>query len=194
VSIVKAPASPVYSNVSYKFEGDSSDANELFGLPCSSLQWSTSPVTAPQPPAGCGTVVKFPAAGTYQVRLNASDAFGLPAPTAIRTVTVQDKPKNTPPSVAVIQPDDGTVLDPGTTYTLKALGSDVDNDPITYKWTLTDGATTKVIGTAAAIAWRPANDVPFSCGGRTVTLTVTATDNDGSQSDSITDRIGWGPC
>jgi PKD repeat protein len=194
VSIVKAPANPVYSNVSYKFQGNSSDANEFLGLPCASLQWSTSPVTAPQPPAGCGTVVKFPAAGTYQVRLNAKDAYGLAAPTAIKTVTVKDKPVNSPPSVAVIQPDDGYGLDPGTTYTLKALGSDVDNDPITYTWKLKDGTKTKVLGNGAQIAWKPANDVPSNCGGRDVTLTVTATDNDGSVSDSIVNRIGWGPC
>ena len=194
VSIVKAPSNPLYSNVSYKFQGNSNDANQFLGLPCSSLHWSTSPVTAPQPAAGCETVVKFPSAGVYQVRLDATDAFNLAAPTAIRTFTVKDKPKNTPPSVAVVQPDDGSVLDPGTTYTLKALGSDVDNDPITYTWTLTDGTTAKVLGNAATISWTPANDVPFNCGGRIVTLTVIASDTNGSQSDSIADRVNWGPC
>jgi hypothetical protein len=37
------------------------------------------------------------------------------------------------------------------------------------------------------------NDVPFNCGGRGVSITVTASDNDGSASERIAGHVGWGP-
>lgn len=199
VSIVKPAPNVLYSNVSYKFQGHAQDANQpLSGVPCASLHWSTTPFTQWQPNPGCGTVTKFPAAGIYQVRLNTTDPYGAAAPTAVKTITVKNKPKNSRPSVTIVQPEDDTVLQPGATHTLKALGSDVDNDPITYTWWIKYGTSTtvtsKVIGHAAQISWKPMNDVPFNCGGRSVTITVTASDNDGSASDWIAGRVAWGPC
>jgi hypothetical protein len=195
VSIRKPAANVLYRNVAYKFQGDSHDANEPFGLPCSSLVWSTTPFTQWQPPMGCSAMTKFPNAGIYKVRLNANDAYGLPAPPAIKTITVKDKPKQSAPSVTLVQPDDDAALNPGTKYTLNAIGSDVDNDPIAYTWTITYGSTTKVIGNGAQFSWRPADDISFTCGGRSVTLTVTASDNDGvGDPDSVSTHILWGPC
>ncbi len=81
------------------------------------------------------------------------------------------------------------------TITLKGTANDPDNSrSLTYEWKLKDGATWTTLGAGTMLDaqtiskfWKPANNVPFDCGGRTVRLYLYATDLDGQTGSAYVD-------
>jgi hypothetical protein len=178
----------VYSGSPYVFEGDSWDANEPFQkLSCNSLKWTSSNPADPFPVWGCTPTVTFSTNGARTITLKGTDSDGS-FDTDSKTITVAAPPVNGPPTVTILYPaGNNTMFDANTWIQLKGTANDPDNEnPLTYTWKLKDGNVWTTLGTGTMSDetqitkwWKPANNVPFSCGGRTVRVYLTVTDPDG---------------
>lgn len=88
-------------------------------------------------------------------------------------------PPNHPPTVTVSANPTQIFAGSNDSITLTAQGSDPDNDPLTYKWTVTGGA---IEGDGANVRWN-SNGVKEG----TYTATVTADDGRGGTANASTD-------
>src|SRR5262249_9375483 len=194
VKIIKpTPAQTLYKGFPYMLQGDSFDPNELGqSLPCNSLKWSSTLVGAQFGVvlgSGCALPVTFSSVGSYSIGLTGVDSSGAMGFANV-LVNVVNAPANSPPVVTILNPADGAYLDPYAFVTLKATAVDPDNkNPVSYKWALQNGAVQTTLGMGnvnnspqpqvISLPWKPATNVPFSCGGGTVRLYLYATDVDG---------------
>jgi hypothetical protein len=91
-------------------------------------------------------------------------------------------PVNHPPTVSCSADKNMVYFDSGDTVTVTCVGSDPDNDPLTWTWTSTGG---KVDGTGPQVRW-------LSAGTPLGSYTITATADDGrggSASSSVAVRV-----
>jgi C1A family cysteine protease len=185
-----------YKGVPFVFQGKGTDNNEVVDLPCSSLSWKSSNASDAIPATGCSITPTFNTTGIRTITLKVTDAKGATA-SATRTVNVQNPPLNQPPQVTILFPATNDMfLDAYTTVQLKASAVDPDGLPgMTYKWTIqAPGVPVKQIGTTLNLNWKPSNDVPFNCGGTSATLKFSATDANGTTTQTRTVYIYYPPC
>jgi hypothetical protein len=197
-----------FKGFTYIFQGTSYDPNEVFfTLPCTSLSWFSS---EPQdnssgtfPKTGCAPQVTFESNGIRMITLYGTDSQGQPG-YRTRKVWVKDAPVNSPPVVTILRPQPGEYLDPNENVFLRGKAKDPDNkNPLSHQWTVSWlGSETKVLGEGSsqsgdgfAKVWRPADTVPFHCGGVQATMTLHVTDPDGQEGlKDINVVIGYPPC
>jgi PKD repeat protein len=112
----------------------------------------------------------FPIAGTYTVRLTATDSRGLsdPAPPT-RTITVQPTATNRPPSGTITAPVGNVTIAAGQSVSFAGTASDPDGDMVTVLWVFGDGSTSTLLAPGAHT---------FATAG-TYTVRLTATDSRG---------------
>jgi serine protease len=190
------PGATLYRNQPYVLEGSATDPNVFGAVPCSALKWTTrldGQAAAKPLGDGCTPQATFTTNGLHHIILTATDPYGS-TESIDRTITVADPPLHQPPLVTILSPGNGDGLDPATPVTLNAAANDPDGGAVTGTWTVKNGATTKVIGSGLQRSWKPQDDVPFHCGGTTVTLTFTATDSDGSTSASVDVHVDYPAC
>jgi hypothetical protein len=204
VSILAPPTGQtLYVGFDNLFQGTSFDPNEpFFTMPCSALTWSSNKLGDPFPVTGCTPQAVFPNVGPRTITLSGTDSFNLTASAAV-DVNVTDVPPNAAPIVTILNPHNGDLLPASTLVTLLGQAQDPANQsPLTFQWLVIDGATTTILATGAVASggqpsfqWTPSDNVPFSCGGRHVTLRLTAT-NPGNQTGvaEIDVKIGYSPC
>ena len=194
----------IYRNFPTVFVGQASDPNELLGLSCSGLAWSSANLADPVAPSkGCTAVVKFPTTGGRMIKLQASDPQQQKG-YAYFWANVVDPPAHAPPLVAILTPTVGTYLPGGAVADLLGAIKDPDNTgPITYKWTVNAGFGEVLIGSISTTAnpnltvgvpWIPSANVNSVCGGTSVTLRLYATDPDGATVKSVVVFIDFPPC
>lgn len=185
----------LYAGSPYVFQGDSWDPNEPFQkLPCGSMKWTSSNAGDPFPKWGCAPQVTFSTTGWRTITLKGTDSNGA-YDTASVQINVANPPVNGPPVVTILNPLNNNAFDADEWVTLKGTANDPDNEnPLTYVWKLKDGSTwtTLFTGTmndqATVIkSWKPQNNVPFNCGGRTVRLYLYVTDPDGQTGSDYVD-------
>jgi hypothetical protein len=204
VSIVKpTQGQTLYANSPFIFEGDSWDANEqFFKLPCGSLKWTSSNPGDPFPKFGCTPAVTFSTTGSRTITLTGTDSDGL-SDTATVTINVANAQTGGPPVVTILYPHNNYFLDPYTFVSLQGTANDPDNEnPLTYVWKLKDGSTWTTLFTGAmndqstiTKLWKPAENLYFNCGGRTVRLYLYVTDPDGKTGSAYVDvYIGFPVC
>jgi hypothetical protein len=204
VSIKKpTPGQTLYTGITYVFDGSSFDPNEpLFTLPCSSLKWTSNKAGDPLPVTGCAPSVSFPTPGFRNITLTGTDPQGA-TDTASVLIIVANPPANSPPIVTILKPNTSDFLDPYVSIVMSGKADDPDNkSPLTYEWKLQDGSKWTTLGTGTMNDgqtimkfWKPANNVPFNCGGRTVRLYLYATDPDGQTGwDYVDVYIGHPAC
>jgi len=156
--------------------------------------------------SGCSLPVTFSSVGSYSIGLTGVDSSGATGAASV-SINVVNAPANSPPVVTIFNPADGAYLNPYAFVTLKATAIDPDyKNPVSYKWVLQDGVVQTTLGTGTAsnspqlsqvisLPWKPANNVPFNCGGHTARLYLYATDVDGKTGSAFVDvYIGYGPC
>ncbi|MEA2747341.1 MAG: hypothetical protein QOI41_1484, partial [Myxococcales bacterium] len=194
----------IYRNFPTVFVGQASDPNELLGLACNGLSWSSSnPADPVAPNKGCSVVVTFPTNGGRLVQLQASDPQQQKG-YAYFAATVVDPPAHGPPLVAILAPTVGTYLQSGQVVDILGALKDPDNTgPITYKWTVDSGGGEVLIGSISTTAnpnltvgvpWTPSANVPFHCGGTPATLRLYATDPDGTTMKSVVVFVAYPTC
>ena len=194
----------IYRNFPTVFAGQASDPNELLGLACSGLSWSSSnPADPVAPSKGCSVVVTFPTNGGRLVQLQASDPQQQKG-YAYYAATVVDPPAHGPPLVAILAPTVGAYLQNGEVVDLLGALKDPDNTgPITYRWTVESGGVEVQIGSISTTAnpnltvgvpWTPSANVPFHCGGTSATLRLYATDPDGTTVKSVVVFVAYPTC
>jgi hypothetical protein len=193
----------LYAGSPFIFEGDSWDPNEqFFKLPCASLKWTSSNPGDPFPKFGCTPAVTFSTTGARTITLTGTDSDGL-SDTAAVTINVANAQTGGPPVVTILYPHNNYFLDPYTFVSLQGTANDPDNEnPLTYVWKLKDGSTWKTLFTGTmndqstiTKFWKPANDLYFNCGGRTVRLYLYVTDPDGKTGSAYVDvYIGFPVC
>jgi hypothetical protein len=204
VSIVKpTQGQTLYAGSPFIFEGDSWDPNEqFFKLPCGSLKWTSSNPGDPFPKFGCTPAVTFSTTGARTITLTGTDSDGL-SDTAVVTINVANAQTGGPPVVTILYPHNNYFLDAYTFVSLQGTANDPDNEnPLTYVWKLKDGSTWKTLFTGTmndqstiTKFWKPANDLYFNCGGRTVRLYLYVTDPDGKTGSAYVDvYIGFPVC
>lgn len=112
----------------------------------------------------------FATAGTYTVRMTATDALGLADPNPpTRTITVQPAAVNLPPTAVITAPAANVSITAGQAVTFTGTASDPNGDPVTVVWNFGDGTTSTVLS---------AGSHTFATVG-TYTVTLTATDSKG---------------
>ena len=112
----------------------------------------------------------YPVAGTFTVRLSATDAKGLGntnPPT--RTIVVQPLIVNQPPDAMITQPTANTTITAGQSVSFAGTASDPNGDVVTVLWEFGDGSTSTLLTPGAHI---------YSTAG-TFTVRLTATDSQG---------------
>jgi hypothetical protein len=198
-----AQGQTLYTGSPFIFEGDSWDANEPFQkLPCGSLKWTSSNASDPFPKWGCTPSVTFSTTGSRTITLKGTDSEGA-FDTATVTINVANAPVDGPPVVTILNPHNNNYLDAYTFVSLQGTANDPDNEnPLTYTWKVKDGSTWKTLFTGTMNdqttiikSWKPANDLYFNCGGRTVRLYLYVTDPDGKTGSAYVDvYIGFPVC
>ncbi|WP_291272204.1 PKD domain-containing protein [Geothrix sp.] len=109
-------------------------------------------------------------AGTYTVRLTATDAYGLADPNPpTRTITVQPAAVNLPPSATITSPSGSVSIVAGQSVTFAGTASDPNGDPVTVLWEFGDGGTSTLLAPGAHA---------YATAG-TYTARLTATDSHG---------------
>ncbi|NWJ41973.1 MAG: PKD domain-containing protein [Geothrix sp.] len=110
----------------------------------------------------------FPMAGTYTVRLTATDAKGLVDPNPpTRTVTVQAATGNQAPVGTITAPVGNVTVVAGQPVSFSGMATDPDGNSVTVLWTFGDGGTSTLLS--------PGNHVYSAAG--TYTVRFTATDS-----------------
>jgi len=184
VGSITAPAAgqTLYRGQTVRFEASASDPNE-FSFPCDRVLWEIGPSGSPGATSSCQPNVKLTSQGQWRIALTVVDEQGASAQ-AIRLVQVDPPPNAAPPFVHITKPANNAALDSNVTYSLEATADDPD-DPgavLVGSWSVTKGGTTKALGTGNTITWRP--DSSFNSGG-SATLSFSATDADGTSTDTI---------
>lgn len=110
----------------------------------------------------------FPTAGTYTVRLTATDAKGLVDPNPpTRTITVQASTANRAPVGTITAPAGNVTVVAGQPVAFSGTATDPDGNPVTVLWAFGDGGTSTLLA--------PGNHVYSTAG--TYTVRFTATDS-----------------
>ena len=196
LTVVKpAPGGTVYKAIPTKFQASAADPNEIAGLSCDRIHWKVTGTALPTQEAdGCQPTFTFAANGARTLEVKVTDAYGATS-TSTRTFNVVNAPLNAPPLVTILTPDKGDSLDPNTKATLTASAIDPDTGlPVTGSWSVKDGSTVSAIGAGNSIQWKPSTNVPFHCGGTTVTLIFTAADGDGTSTDQVDVSVPYPVC
>ncbi len=108
----------------------------------------------------------FPMAGTYLVRLTATDSKGLVDPNPpTRTITVQTATTNQAPTGLITMPTGNATIVAGQSVSFAGTASDPNGDPVTVLWVFGDGGTSTLLV--------PGNHVYTTAGTYTVRLTAT---------------------
>jgi len=102
-------------------------------------------------------------AGSYVLWVTVSDGKG---GSTVGLVSITALQPNRAPTISVMTPADGTDYGPGDTTTCSVTASDLDANPLTYKWTATGGSFT---GTGSSVTWK----APETAGTFTITCEVT---------------------
>ena len=199
VPVISEPAENAvfYRGIKTKFVGSWTDPDMHFAQgDCAALRWTVDRGSGtPTILTGCQPEITFGINGPKTVTLEATDSDGNKA-TVQRNINVTDPPKNAPPVVQIISPDDGQLLDPYQSHALDAEATDPDGGAMTYSWTWQDksGGSETEISTLRQDTWEPTDDIPFNCGGREIVLRFKATDANGTTVDSTEHRIAYPPC
>jgi PKD repeat protein len=110
----------------------------------------------------------FATAGTYVVRLTATDAQGLADPTpATRTITVQAATANRAPDATITAPAANVTIVSGQSVSFAGTATDPDGNPVTVLWSFGDGSNSTALVPGAH---------SFGAAG-VYTVTLTATDS-----------------
>jgi hypothetical protein len=190
------PVATLYRGHPYKLQGTAGDPNDLYGIACSALEWFATPEGGPTTKiaAGCQPSVTFATNGKHALQLRATDPHGVVSSTELN-VYIVDPPLHAPPLVTILEPDAGAFLDPYKTIQLVASATDADGGgPVTGTWSVRLGSETKPIGPGNTRSWRPADHVPFFCGGAKAALIFTASDADGTEADEIDIKVDYPAC
>ncbi len=112
----------------------------------------------------------YPTAGTFTVRLTATDSKGLVDPNPpTRTITVQGATTNLPPTGTITGPTGNVTITAGQPVSFSGTASDPNGDPVTVLWAFGDGGTSTLLA--------PGNHIYTTAG--TYTARLTATDSKG---------------
>jgi hypothetical protein len=188
------------------FEAHADDDNEVFGLACDALRW-TSSVAAdfPTPTFGCYPKVTLSTVGARTLTVTAQDSAGATGSASVFVAVVP--PSSGPPQPLIEAPHNGVSLDPALTYELSGSALDPDGTAITgYRWAARVGNGAEF--TLGQTAGGPTTELPFNpyaallpevgnpCGTSvTVHLLLYATDSQGqTQSTSITIGVLYSAC
>lgn len=112
----------------------------------------------------------YAVAGTYTVRMTATDGFGLADPNPpTRTITVSAVPVNGAPTGVITAPAGAATITAGQSVSFAGSATDPNGDPVTVLWDFGDGAT--------STALVPGAHTYATAGTYTVRLTATDSHN-----------------
>jgi len=113
----------------------------------------------------------YAAAGTFTVRLTATDAKGAVDPNPpTRTITVTGVATNQPPNGTITAPAANVTIGTGQSVTFTGTATDPNGDPVTVLWNFGDGSSSTLLAPPAHT---------YAAAG-TFTVTFTATDSQGA--------------
>ncbi len=208
VPSIDAPAmdfDSLYEGIPYVLRGSATDPNQVLGVPCDRLQWTSDDAgDAPFPYTGCHPEVAFQGNGQRTLTLRATDAFNV-SRSVSRVVNVPDPPLNAPPIVTLLSPIEGNGYAGNQAFQVRGSAVDPDMDSV-IDWTLRarrvggDGVVVDSGQCAAGavcqptLSWRPLDGLGYRCGGYEAVMTLEATDDDGTSQTSVTFFVAFPPC
>lgn len=194
---IKEPAADgatFYKDASVIFVGEATDINQFGAMPCSSFVWTSDQPGDPFPQTGCSVDAAFTTLGSRKLTLTVTDDQGLSA-TAARAIDVIQAPPGSKPTVTIIEPKPGMLMEPDKFAMAKATAVDGDGDAMTYRWTIQYGSQPETeLSTELQFFFKPGTHIPFDCGGNSGTLRFYATDKDGTGEASVEILVNYGPC
>jgi hypothetical protein len=201
------PNGQLFKGVTYSFEGDSYDPDEVSDkLACSQLYWTSKPGGISFPVSlgtGCNVPATFTSLGQYTITLFGTDSQGAKG-TAQVTIQVVEPPASGKPIVTIVKPADNELLLAGTKYTF--LGSATDPNyttPMNYTWELEMNGTTYILGSGWAtngqqisLNWTPTSQqLGHTCKSYLASLKLRVIDPDGEMGVQVKlIYIDFGPC
>jgi hypothetical protein len=197
----------LYKGVTYTFEGDSYDPEEVGDkLPCGALYWTSkaSGISVQMPlGTGCTVPAKFTSVGEYTITLFGTDSQGAKDSDQVM-IKVVEPPASGPPIVTITKPADNELLLADTKYTLVGSATDPNyTTPMKYSWELEMDGVTYILGTGWAtngqqivLNWTPTGkQLNHSCKTYLAVLKLRVTDPDGEMGVAVRlIYIGFGPC
>ncbi|MEL6544602.1 MAG: hypothetical protein AAFQ82_08240 [Myxococcota bacterium] len=192
----------LFRGLPYTLQAWAFDSEIFSNLPCGALSWESSNFGDPFPALGCTPISTFLTTGTRTLTVTAVDGNGGIGDRSV-TFSVDEAATGVPPIVSILQPTPSSGISPFENTALVATAQDTD-DPmatINYTWRVQVGSTTRVIGTDTSLSggqtqllWMPSDDVPFNCGGSIVTLSLEASDAEGSTTETVSVVVTYPPC
>jgi hypothetical protein len=196
------PGQVLFKGLPYTLNAWAFDSEIFSNLPCNALSWQSSNIGDPFPALGCTPIATFLTIGARTLTVQAADAQGGVGSNNV-TFSVANAPTNAPPIVSILQPASNTGFNPFSNVALVGTAQDSDNlfGNINYRWIADLGGSQVVLSNQSGISggqtqfiWTPADDVPSTCGGSSVTLILEATDAEGTSSDSVSIEVIFPPC
>ena len=133
----------IYQNVPYTLQGKATDLNNLAGVPCENLVWTSSKTGDPSV-TGCSPTVTFTTLGSRTLKLTATDREGGVGTNSV-TITVVPEPVLW---AIVSDPDPDQAFQVNDIVDLKAQVSQDFELPASYEWRLyTDQNNYTIIAT-----------------------------------------------
>jgi len=171
----------VYTGAEVILAASSDDPEEGTDIPCSSYRWSSEFVSdALGGQTGCIVSTTFETPGKRTVRVDVEDAGGSSS-SAEGVVMVLDAPSQLAPVPYIVEPSaDAAARLPMETGAVTGVVHNPRGDVLTYLWTLrlNPRAAPIELSKARSFIWQPGDQVPFRCGGQSVTLTFEVSNGD----------------
>ncbi|MEM6925346.1 MAG: PKD domain-containing protein [Myxococcota bacterium] len=174
------------------FVGDAYDLSDPLGVPCTGYRWTSSDPADAFPRTGCDVAARFETPGVRTVTLEVSDTLGSAA-TADVQIDVRPFDPDADPTITIVNPASGNLLDPYAAEQLSATTT--ASGFFAVFWSIDVDGQSHPIGSGLTTTFRAADVLTSDCGSEAATLWAEVTQGTSSGgTTSIPVSLGWDPC